>query len=61
VRNIVGSLLMVGAGEKPEGWIGEVLALRDRNQAGPTAPAQGLVFVGPLYPEHWHLPAEVTL
>lgn len=61
VRNIVGSLLMVGAGEKPEGWIGEVLAGRDRNLAGPTAPPQGLVFVGPLYPAQWKLPDEVTL
>ena len=61
VRNIVGSLLLVGAGEKPEAWIGQVLALRDRTQAGPTAPPQGLVFVGPLYPDQWQLPAEVTL
>lgn len=61
VRNIVGSLLMVGAGEKPERWIGEVLAGRDRNRAGPTAPPQGLVFVGPLYPAQWQLPDEVTL
>lgn len=60
VRNIVGSLLLVGAGEKPESWIGQVLALRDRTQAGPTAPPQGLVFVGPLYPDQWQLPAEVT-
>ena len=61
VRNIVGSLLMVGAGEKPEGWIGELLAGRDRNLAGPTAPPQGLVFVGPLYADSWKLPGEVTL
>ncbi|WP_305806047.1 tRNA pseudouridine(38-40) synthase TruA [Stenotrophomonas sp. YIM B06876] len=61
VRNIVGSLILVGAGEKPVSWIGEVLALRDRTQAGPTAPPQGLVFVGPLYPDNWQLPAEVTL
>ena len=61
VRNIVGSLMMVGAGEKPESWIGELLAGRDRNLAGPTAPPQGLVFVGPLYPELWKLPDEVTL
>ena len=61
VRNIVGSLLLVGAGEKPEAWIGQLLALRDRTQAGPTAPPQGLVFVGPLYPDQWQLPAEVTL
>jgi len=61
VRNIVGSLLMVGAGEKPEGWVGELLAGRDRNLAGPTAPPQGMVFVGPLYAESWKLPDEVTL
>ncbi|WP_369933325.1 tRNA pseudouridine(38-40) synthase TruA [Xanthomonas tesorieronis] len=61
VRNIVGSLIMVGTGEKPVSWIGELLAGRDRSVAGPTAPPQGLVFVGPLYPDHWKLPAEVTL
>jgi tRNA pseudouridine38-40 synthase len=61
VRNIVGSLLMVGAGEKPEEWIAELLAGRDRTVAGPTAPPQGLVFIGPLYPAEWRLPAEVTL
>ncbi|WOS39554.1 tRNA pseudouridine(38-40) synthase TruA [Xanthomonas rydalmerensis] len=61
VRNIVGSLVMVGTGEKPASWIGELLAGRDRRVAGPTAPPQGLVFVGPLYPAHWTLPDEVTL
>ena len=61
VRNIVGSLIPVGAGEKPESWIAELLAGRDRNLAGPTAPPQGLVFVGPLYPPECGLPAEVTL
>ncbi len=61
VRNIVGSLLVVGRGEKPEGWIAELLAGRDRTVAGPTAPPDGLVFVSPLYPAHWQLPPEVTL
>ena len=61
VRNIVGSLIPVGAGEQPVSWISELLAGRDRNVAGPTAPPQGLVFVGPLYPDNWNLPAEVTL
>ncbi len=59
VRNMVGSLLEVGAGERPEAWIAEVLASGDRTLAGPTAPAQGLVFVGPLYPRAWPLPDEV--
>ena len=61
VRNIVGSLLVVGRGERPEGWIGELLAGRDRTVAGPTAPPDGLVFVSPLYPAEWALPIEVTL
>lgn len=61
VRNIVGSLMLVGAGEKPVEWIAELLAARDRTRAGPTAPAQGLVFIGPLYPSEWQLPDEVTL
>ena len=39
----------------------ELLAGRDRTLAGPTAPADGLVFLGPLYPPEWELPAEVTL
>ena len=61
VRNIVGSLLEVGAGLRPPGWVAEVLAGRDRNLAGPTAPAAGLVFLGPRYPSQWGLPAETTL
>lgn len=61
VRNIVGSLLMVGAGERPESWIAELLASRDRTLAGPTAPAQGLTFLGPKYPAEFGLPEEVTL
>ncbi|QWF14995.1 tRNA pseudouridine(38-40) synthase TruA [Lysobacter capsici] len=61
VRNIVGSLLLVGRGEQPETWIAELLAGRDRTVAGPTAPSSGLVFVGPRYPVECQLPAEVTL
>lgn len=61
VRNIVGSLLEIGAGEQAGDWIAELLAGRDRRLAGPTAPAAGLVFLGPLYPPGWALPAEVTL
>ena len=44
------SLLLVGRGEQPEAWIAELLAGRDRTVAGPTAPADGLVFLGPRYP-----------
>ena len=61
IRNIVGSLLLVGRGERPEAWIGEVLAGRRRELAGPTAPAAGLTFLGPMYPASWGLPEEATL
>ena len=59
VRNIVGSLLVVGRGERPPGWIGALLAGRDRTVAGPTAPARGLLFIGPRYPRKWGLPRDV--
>ncbi len=61
VRNIVGSLLEVGRGERPREWIAQLLQRRDRGQAGATAPAQGLCFIGPRYPAQWGLPPEVTL
>ena len=59
VRNIVGSLLVVGRGERPVAWIAELLEGRDRSVAGPTAPAAGLLFLGPRYPRQWGLPQDV--
>jgi tRNA pseudouridine38-40 synthase len=49
VRNIVGSLVEVGRGARPPGWMAGLLAGRDRARAGPTAPAQGLFLVRVLY------------
>lgn len=42
VRNIVGTLVEVGRGKYPPEWVTDVIAVRDRDQAGPTAPALGL-------------------
>ncbi|MBI4561435.1 MAG: tRNA pseudouridine synthase A, partial [Candidatus Rokubacteria bacterium] len=50
VRNVVGSLVEVGLGRRPEAWIRDLLAGRDRSQAGPTAPAQGLTLLRVSYP-----------
>lgn len=44
VRTLVGSLVAVGRGRRPEGWLEEALAACDRRAAGETAPACGLVF-----------------
>ncbi len=49
VRNMVGTLVLVGGGKRPVGWVAEVLAARDRRRAGPTAPAEGLYFAGVEY------------
>ena len=52
VRNIVGSLVEVGRGVRPPGWMAGLLAGRDRKRAGPTAPAQGLFLVRVLYGDY---------
>jgi tRNA pseudouridine38-40 synthase len=46
VRAILGTLVEVGRGFRPETWPGEILQAIDRRQAGPTAPPQGLFLVG---------------
>jgi tRNA pseudouridine38-40 synthase len=45
VRNMVGTLKLVGEGRKPVESIEAVLAARDRSAAGPIAPACGLYLV----------------
>lgn len=45
VRAIVGTLVEVGRGVRPETWPSEVLRAADRRLAGPTAPPQGLFLV----------------
>lgn len=45
VRNVVGSAVEIGRGARPPAWLAGVLEGRDRRQAGPTAPAHGLVLL----------------
>lgn len=49
VRNIVGTMLKIGKGERPVHWIQEVLNSKDRKNAGMTAEPQGLYFVKAYY------------
>ena len=49
VRNIVGTLIEVGRGKLAPSDIPSILAARDRTQAGPTAPAQGLCLMNVEY------------
>jgi tRNA pseudouridine38-40 synthase len=56
VRNIVGSLIEIGTGEKPVQWLAELLHAGDRTLAGITAVPDGLCFLGARYPESFQIP-----
>lgn len=56
VRNIVGTLLEIGMGNQPIEWTKQLLEIKDRTQAGVTAPAEGLYFMEVGYPEFPDLP-----
>jgi tRNA pseudouridine38-40 synthase len=55
VRNIVGTLIMVGEGKKPVKWVKEVLRSRKRVLAGATADAAGLYLVDVVYQKKFKL------
>lgn len=57
VRNLVGSLVYVGAGRQEPGWMAELLAQRDRTVAAPTFPPEGLYLAGVEYDPAFTLPA----
>jgi len=50
VRNMVGTLKLVGAGKWKVRQVSEALDARDRRAGGPTAPAEGLYLVEVIYP-----------
>ena len=56
IRNIVGTLVYVGAGKAPAAWVAELLAARDRTRAAPTFAADGLYLTGADYDAAWGLP-----
>jgi tRNA pseudouridine38-40 synthase len=60
IRNIMGCLLVVGQGQQPPQWMGQVLAARDRDAAAPTFSPDGLYFLGPDYDASWNLPSRTA-
>jgi len=57
VRNLSGTLIEVGSGRRdPEGMTA-LLAARDRQRAGPTAPPHGLTLVSVSYPDGLRSPS----
>jgi len=57
VRNIVGTLVYVGAGRQPPLWAKKLLDSRDRALAAPTFAAEGLYLEKVEYEPRWNLPA----
>ncbi|KXS36908.1 MAG: tRNA pseudouridine38-40 synthase [Halomonadaceae bacterium T82-2] len=58
IRNIAGALVSVGRGDRGEGYLAELLAMRDRARGDVTAPGCGLHFVDSVYDERFDLPRE---
>ena len=56
IRNLMGCLLAVGAGQQQSDWLIEVLAAKSRDAAAPTFSPDGLYFVGPYYDAELKLP-----
>jgi len=56
VRNIAGSLILIGRRERPPEWLAQVLDSRDRTLAGAAAPPDGLYLTEVTYPAEFDLP-----
>ena len=56
VRNIMGTLMVIGRGEQPSAWMRDVLLAQDRKKAGMTAQAAGLYLINVEYPLEFGLP-----
>lgn len=56
VRNIVGTLLMVGLGKKTPDWVKQILEHRNRQLAAPTFSPDGLYLVRVGYPKKFGIP-----
>ena len=57
VRNLVGSLVLVGGDDKSVEWLSALLTSRDRKQGGVAAPPHGLTLVEVNYPLEFKLPS----
>jgi tRNA pseudouridine38-40 synthase len=57
VRNIIGSLIYVGASKHPSKWVKELLSAKDRTRSAPTFAPDGLYLVAIEYQNKWQLPA----
>jgi tRNA pseudouridine38-40 synthase len=55
VRNLVGSLVLIGSGEKDINWMDSLIFSKDREKAGKQFPASGLFLVNIEYDSKYNL------
>lgn len=60
IRNIMGCLVAIGQGQRPQQWMQQVIAARSRDAAAPTFAPDGLYFLGPRYAPEWQLPEKTA-
>ena len=60
VRNLVGSLVLVGSGEKDINWIENLIISKDRKNAGKQFPANGLYLVNIEYDLKYNLEKNIN-
>lgn len=60
VRNIVGTLVLVGQHHYAPAWVEQVLLSKNRSCSGFNAPASGLYLVEVIYPDSFLLPKEAS-
>ena len=58
-RNIVGSLVLVGSGEKSISWLKNLLISKNRNIAGKQFPSKGLYLVSIEYDMKYNLDKDI--
>lgn len=56
VRNLAGTLRLIGDGRHPPDWARQLLVSKDRTKAGATAPPDGLYLMSVRYPQQFELP-----
>ncbi len=56
IRNIMGTLVYIGSGRQPSGWMKELIAQKDRKLAAPTFSPAGLYLAGIEYDSRFAIP-----
>lgn len=58
VRAVVGTLVEVGKGNRPPEWVADVIAMKDRCEAGTSMPGKALFLYDITYPSEIYTPPE---